>query len=1679
MVKKLNKKTLSSEDKKDKHGKKKSKKREEKEEEDIVEEELEEENDEDDDEEEEEVDDSFIANDEEEEYDTHPRNYLINEKLFKERDQKLEEQKKRQQENKENSEKMSEEEKEKEEIPEEQEQEEAEMSENLNESDLDVIPERKQKKKRKLHKARDIDNEEIKRELEDLKDGFDGLEKEEYKKKSENEYENEDYEEDSNIKKNRNNYDNYQESRKDNRKNRDDDFIDYGERPRQRREREIEKAEKTQLLEQEYISEEDKLIISEDYPERLLARYKLEELQTLSQEIKPEVEWICEQKNYNDSPNKKKKVATFLELYKKEFLDIPYIITYKYYLFEHDLQRRELWEIYELDKEYQKLMDLKKKVINNFETLESFLNEKIYHNMKEKCIDNAKTIQELKNMMNYINYNKEKYLSHNSNNNSENEFQGPIRKSALTVIFSEKMDKCAKQFCLDSNDIASNLELIKNKENLSKLLSPPEPDCPFDEFFQKFMPQDSSLPYMENVCKLIGKEMINHPYIKDFVYEYLRNNCYVSTEPTEEGKKQLDVFHPSFRTKRIKDRPIKSFSEDDLFLDVIQREKEKLIEVNIHIMENEDESKEFKYIFTQALNSKPNNRIENNEGIKYEKDEDDDENYNNGRNSNNWYVLRENVIKVFFESINKQFLIDIKKELKEKAEAYVINKCCESFYKLLMSGPYIVKPEVLYENRRKDKEISKKNAKNNNDEKGDKGKNKKSNYYSENDFEDNQSFDESDSKFRDDELPKVISFIYDPNENQTYAVALNQNGELIDQKIFNFNFSRRNKYFSSKQIQNQEQESLTQDQQSCMKFIEKHDPNLIIIGANDLKSRFIKDQLSLITNDKSFALSHHFIFTAFGDLSIPSIYSNSPISESEFPQQNMYIKQAVSLGRYLQNPLQEILQLWKEDISENYCLQIKLHPMQKYVNQYNLMEKLENKAIEVVNLCGYDILKAYEFRHLRNTLMFISGFGPRKAKAFIKQLFAVGRPKSRENILEEKSYNVGKKVGESFINFIKIKNDITNKSNFNEDEYNLLDMTRIPVESYDMAKKFINDAFKKEENNKKQKKKNGIDMKIEEIIRHPEKLDVLDINEYIKNQSENLNNTDIDRLKFSIKLIKDELTNPFRDLRDSKKDLDPKQIFHLLIGDDNFQEGMITVAKVIRIDTEHVQCKLQNDLPATVWFKDIFEDSSENEKISKEKVKSLFKPGSAFEARIKTIDYNNYKADLMTKPSEMVSHKNYIPNVEKIQNFFVITDEDEKNIPYINAHSQKNKKYQPRNIKFEKFKNMSYTDCCNYLRNKEIGECVFRPSSIGNNNLTLSYKFYKQIICHLDILEEDKLPGENIGKKLRISKETYSSLDEILKRYVVPCAQLIKESIKNRKFVHCDTKTDFENLLKEEKRKQPSIINYNYTILKDYPGFIVLGYVPRVNTFYEYIKIKPKGLYFHEKYFPSLDEITNYFKKEYSTEKYREMVRKSVIPTVQYHRSLETNNNSINLEESGNKYNNYSMGGSSMGLKEGSNYGINRNKDDRVCNICKRPGHIAKNCKNRDNYNDRRRDRDNNRSNYLGGKRNRDNRDRDYDFKKERHDNNRYDDWGSSNRDREHGNRTSRRDNDDNRNQDYNNRSGNWGSDNDNRRNDNNWGDSNNNIKNDNNKDDGWGSDNNENNNNNVKNEKDNNDNGW
>ena len=58
----------------------------------------------------------------------------------------------------------------------------------------------------------------------------------------------------------------------------------------------------------------------------------------------------------------------------------------------------------------------------------------------------------------------------------------------------------------------------------------------------------------EGVVKLAAQELAAQPIIRNMIKKDLRENGSLWTEPTEQGKKDLDVFHPSYRVKHIKER---------------------------------------------------------------------------------------------------------------------------------------------------------------------------------------------------------------------------------------------------------------------------------------------------------------------------------------------------------------------------------------------------------------------------------------------------------------------------------------------------------------------------------------------------------------------------------------------------------------------------------------------------------------------------------------------------------------------------------------------------------------------------------------------------------------------------------------------------------------------------------------------------------------------------------------------------------------------------------------------------------------------------------------------------------------------------------------------------------------------------------------------------------------------
>jgi hypothetical protein len=124
------------------------------------------------------------------------------------------------------------------------------------------------------------------------------------------------------------------------------------------------------------------------------------------------------------------------------------------------------------------------------------------------------------------------------------------------------------------------------------------------------------------------------------------------------------------------------------------------------------------------------------------------------------------------------------------------------------------------------------------------------------------------------------------------------------------------------------------------------------------------------------------------------------------------------------------------------------------------------------------------------------------------------------------------------------------------------------------------------------------------------------------------------------------------------------------------------------------------------------------------------------------------------------------------------------------------------------------------LLQADAGDYIFRPSTRSEQNLTLTWKFWKRPkdLVHIDIQEMEKKPGAAIGSKLVISRDSFDNLREIVERYIIPCNRLVREVINHPRFVDdADTWEHLSEVAMKAKKDDQTLIPYRFGILSDYP----------------------------------------------------------------------------------------------------------------------------------------------------------------------------------------------------------------------------------------------------------------------
>lgn len=162
-----------------------------------------------------------------------------------------------------------------------------------------------------------------------------------------------------------------------------------------------------------------------------------------------------------------------------------------------------------------------------------------------------------------------------------------------------------------------------------------------------------------------------------------------------------------------------------------------------------------------------------------------------------------------------------------------------------------------------------------------------------------------------------------------------------------------------------------------------------------------------------------------------SIYSTSDVAREEFPDYDVTVRGAVSIGRRLMDPLAELVKIDPKSIG--------VGQYQHDVDQNLLKEKLDHTVMSVVNKVGVELNTAS-----KQLLTYVSGIGPALAQNIVEHRKKNGPFKSREDLKKVKRF--GDKAFEQAAGFLRIKN-----------ADNPLDASAVHPESYHIVEKMAKD----------------------------------------------------------------------------------------------------------------------------------------------------------------------------------------------------------------------------------------------------------------------------------------------------------------------------------------------------------------------------------------------------------------------------------------------------------------------------------------------------------------------------------------------------------------------------------------------------------------------------------------------
>uniref|UniRef100_A0A8C9R3L7 Transcription elongation factor SPT6 n=1 Tax=Scleropages formosus TaxID=113540 RepID=A0A8C9R3L7_SCLFO len=1229
-------------------------------------------------------------------------------------------------------------------------------------------------------------------------------------------------------------------------------------------------------LESSHMTDQDNEIRSTDMPERFQLR-AIPVKPAEEDELEEEAEWIYrsafstptismqESVDYLDrgttssfsrkGPSTIQKIKEALNFMRNQHFEVPFIAFYRKEYVEPELSINDLWKVWRWDEKWTQLKTRKQNLTRLFQKMQAFQFEQISADPDKPLADgirpldtadmerlkDVQSIEELSDVYNHFllyygrdipkmqnaakaNKKKLKKIKEVSEEDGEQEAEveeeeeeeetkGPdlklaSRRDMYSICQSAGLDGLAKKFGLTPEQFGENLRDSYQRHETEQF--PAEPI----ELAKDYVCSQFSTPeaVLEGTRYMVAMQIAREPLVRHVLRQTFQERAKINIKPTKKGKKDVDEAHYAYSFKYLKNKPVKELNGDQ-FLKMCMAEEEGLLTIDICIdlvgvkgygadQTYFEEIKQFYY------------RDEFSHQV---------QEWNRQR-----MLAIERALQQF---LYPQMAKELRNKLLAEAKDSIIKACSRKLYNWLKVAPY--RPDQQME-------------------------------------EDDDLMDATQGKGI-----RVLGVAFaSSRDTPVFCSLINGEGEAVDFLRLPYFLKRRNAW------REDEREKKIQDIENLKKFLSSKKPHVVAVTGENRDAHMIIEDIKRTVSELEQESSLPAIGVELVDNELATLYMNSKKSEADFRDYPPLLRQAVSVARKIQDPLVEYAQVCSSD-EDILCL--KLHPLQEHVDKEELLNALYSEFINRVNEVGVDVNRALAHPYTQSLVQYVCGLGSRKGSHLLKV--------NRYRLPRRQCHSCcGGRISDGFSSFT-----------YSTDSYiEVLDGSRVHPETYEWARKMAVDALEYDESAEDANPAGAL----EEILENPERLKDLDLDAF----AEELERQGYGNKGITLYDIRAELSCRYKDLRTSFRPPNTEEVFNMLTKEtpETFYIGKLITSVVTGIAHRRPQGEsydqaIRND-ETGLWQcpfcqQDNFPELSEvwnhfdsgscpgqaigvrtrmdngvtgfiptkflSDKVVKHPEERV-KVGMTVHCRIMKIDIEKFSVDLTCRTSDLMDKNNEWKLPKDTYYDFDAEAEGIKQDEELKKKQQRTT-YIKRVIAHPSFHNINFKQAEKMMESMDQGDVIIRPSSKGENHLTVTWKVADGIYQHVDVREEGKENAFSLGHTLWINNEEFEDLDEIIARYVQPMAAFARDLLGHKYFQDCNggDRKKMEELLLKAKKEKPTFIPYYVSACRDLPGKFLLGYQPRGKPRLEFVTITPDGFRYRSQIFPTVNGLFRWFKDHY------------------------------------------------------------------------------------------------------------------------------------------------------------------------------------------------------------------------